>query len=84
MDAPRTKCLRPAKHEKYKNTNQGLCVRALRVQAACSGMDCAVMSGGDVGPLGKDAVTELHGLFRWAAKSPRCRWLAAGTVGGGV
>lgn len=42
------------------------------VQAACSGMDCAVMSGGDVGPLGKDAVTELHGLFRWAAKSPRC------------
>lgn len=29
------------------------------------------MSGGDVGPLGKDAVTELHGLFRWAAKSPR-------------
>lgn len=34
-------------------------------------MDCAVMSGGDVGPLGKDAVTELHGLFKWAAKSPR-------------
>ena len=29
------------------------------------------MSGGDVGPLGKDAVTELHGLFRWAARSPR-------------
>ncbi|CAN0478670.1 unnamed protein product, partial [Ascophyllum nodosum] len=26
--------------------------------AAYSGMDCAVMSGGDVGPLGKDAVTE--------------------------
>lgn len=40
-------------------------------QAASSGMDCAVMSGGDVGPLGKDAVTELHGLFRWAAKSAR-------------
>ncbi|CAM9405685.1 unnamed protein product [Ectocarpus sp. 6 AP-2014] len=39
--------------------------------AACSGMDCAVMSGGDVAPLGKNAVTELHGLFRWAAKSPR-------------
>lgn len=34
-------------------------------------MDSAVMSGGDVGPLGKDAVTELHGLFKWAAKSPR-------------
>ncbi|CAB1106340.1 unnamed protein product [Ectocarpus sp. CCAP 1310/34] len=40
-------------------------------QAAYSGMDCAVMSGGDVAPLGKNAVTELHGLFRWAAKSPR-------------
>lgn len=34
-------------------------------------MDCAVMSGGDVGPLGKYAVSELHSLFRWAAKSPR-------------
>lgn len=52
--------------------NQLLGVRAADIQAACSGMDCAVMSGGDVGPLGKDAVTELHGLFRWAAKSPRC------------
>lgn len=40
-------------------------------QAVHSGMDCAIMSGGDVGPLGKDAVTELHGLFRWAAKSQR-------------
>jgi ATPase family AAA domain-containing protein 3A/B len=34
--------------------------------AAASGMDYALMSGGDVGPLGKDAVTELHALFRWA------------------
>lgn len=43
----------------------------LAQQAKCSGMDCAIMSGGDVGPLGKDAVTELHRLFRWAEKSPR-------------
>ena len=34
--------------------------------AQASGMDYALMSGGDVGPLGKDAVTELHALFRWA------------------
>ena len=27
------------------------------------------MSGGDVGPLGEDAVNQLHGLFRWAARS---------------
>jgi ATPase family AAA domain-containing protein 3A/B len=37
--------------------------------AACSGMDYAVMSGGDVGPLGEDAVNQLHGLFQWAARS---------------
>ncbi|CAM9713523.1 unnamed protein product, partial [Choristocarpus tenellus] len=39
--------------------------------AASSGMDCAIMSGGDVGPLGKDAVTELHGIFRWAKRTSR-------------
>lgn len=38
--------------------------------AAASGMDYAIMSGGDVGPLGEDAVTQLHNLFRWASKSP--------------
>ncbi|TYZ66526.1 hypothetical protein PybrP1_010190 [[Pythium] brassicae (nom. inval.)] len=27
--------------------------------------------GGDVGPLGSDAVTELHALFHWANSSPR-------------
>ena len=39
--------------------------------AECSGMDYAIMSGGDVGPLGDDAVTQLHGLFRWANRSKR-------------
>ena len=39
--------------------------------AISSGMDYAVMSGGDVAPLGKEAVTELHKLFQWAEKSPR-------------
>ena len=29
------------------------------------------MSGGDVGPLGSDAVTELHAIFRWAKSSPK-------------
>ena len=36
-----------------------------------SGMDYAIMSGGDVGPLGRDAVTELHRLLDWAEASPR-------------
>jgi len=37
--------------------------------AECSGMDYAIMSGGDVGPLGEDAVSQLHKLFRWASRS---------------
>lgn len=40
-----------------------------RVLAYESGMDYAVMTGGDVGPLGKDAVTELHKMFDWARTS---------------
>ena len=39
--------------------------------ARSSGLDFAVMSGGDVGPLGKDAVTELHRLLDWASRSPK-------------
>ena len=37
--------------------------------AESSGMDYAIMSGGDVGPLGEDAVSQLHKLFRWASRS---------------
>ena len=29
------------------------------------------MSGGDVGPLGADAVTQLHKLFDWSETSSR-------------
>nr|CCA20783.1 conserved hypothetical protein [Albugo laibachii Nc14]CCA23711.1 conserved hypothetical protein [Albugo laibachii Nc14] len=39
--------------------------------AKCSGMEYAILCGGDVGPLGADGVTELHALFRWAKASPR-------------
>lgn len=39
--------------------------------ARSSGMEYAIMSGGDVGPLGKDAVTELHRLFDYAERSSR-------------
>lgn len=31
-----------------------------------SGMHYAIMTGGDVAPLGKDAVTEIHKIFDWA------------------
>eukprot|EP00946_MAST-07B_sp_MAST-7B-sp1_P005034 g5034.t1 len=39
--------------------------------ALYSGMDWAIMSGGDVGPLGEQAVTDLHNLFSWARSSAR-------------
>ena len=31
-----------------------------------SGLHYAIMTGGDVAPLGKDATTEIHKLFDWA------------------
>lgn len=30
-----------------------------------SGLDYAILTGGDVAPLGKDAVTEIHKVSRW-------------------
>eukprot|EP00984_Skeletonema_dohrnii_P009754 scaffold3753_cov98-Skeletonema_dohrnii-CCMP3373.AAC.10 len=34
-------------------------------------IDYALMSGGDVSPLGADAVTQIHSLFAWAKHSQR-------------
>lgn len=34
-------------------------------------MDYAIMTGGDVGPLGKDAVNEVNKLFHWANHSKK-------------
>merc|ERR1719506_3588684 len=42
-----------------------------RTLARQSGMDYAIMSGGDLGPLGKEGPNELHKLFGWASKSKR-------------
>jgi ATPase family AAA domain-containing protein 3A/B len=39
--------------------------------AEFSGLDYAIMSGGDVAPLGKDGVTEIHRLFKWVNSSRR-------------
>ncbi|XP_017490005.1 PREDICTED: ATPase family AAA domain-containing protein 3-like, partial [Rhagoletis zephyria] len=36
-----------------------------------SGMDYALMSGGDVAPMGRDGVTAIHKLFNWANTSRR-------------
>ncbi|CAM9844066.1 unnamed protein product, partial [Phaeothamnion confervicola] len=43
---------------------------ARRIAAAC-GLDYAVLSGGDLGPLGAAAAAELHRLLIWARSSPR-------------
>jgi len=42
-----------------------------RTLAKQSGLDYAIMSGGDVGPLGKDAVEEVNKLFKWAQGSKK-------------
>ena len=39
--------------------------------AQTSGLDYAIMSGGDVAPLGGQAVTQLHDMFDWAERSRR-------------
>ncbi|XP_076942423.1 uncharacterized protein LOC143612283 [Bidens hawaiensis] len=44
---------------------------AARELAKKSGLDYALMTGGDVAPLGSQAVTKIHQLFDWAKKSKR-------------
>ena len=34
-----------------------------------SGMEYAIMTGGDVAPLGKEGVTAIHKLFDWSSTS---------------
>ena len=36
-----------------------------------AGLHYAIMTGGDVAPLGRDAVTEIHRLFDWAESTKR-------------
>ncbi|WCJ37005.1 AAA-type ATPase family protein [Euphorbia peplus] len=44
---------------------------AARELARKSGLDYALMTGGDVAPLGSQAVTKIHQLFDWSKKSKR-------------
>ena len=39
--------------------------------ASHSGLDYAIMTGGDFAQLGRDAVTELHKVFDWSENSKR-------------
>ncbi|XP_071929220.1 uncharacterized protein [Coffea arabica] len=44
---------------------------AARELAQRSGLDYALMTGGDVAPLGSQAVTKIHQLFDWSKKSKK-------------
>jgi ATPase family AAA domain-containing protein 3A/B len=39
--------------------------------AKASGLDYAIMTGGDIAPLGREAVSEMHKVFDWAQASRR-------------
>ena len=43
----------------------------IQLTASQSGLDYAILAGGDVGPLGRDAVAEIHRVFDWAKTSRR-------------
>ena len=58
-------CLKPVKHVA---TGTGKSMAAKRL-ARTAGMDYAIMSGGDVAPLGSGAVSQLHEMFDWAERS---------------
>ena len=49
-------------------TGKTLFAKAL---ARHSGLEYAILTGGDVAPLGRDGVTEIHKLFDWASHSRR-------------
>eukprot|EP00252_Welwitschia_mirabilis_P002894 TRINITY_DN12904_c0_g1_i1.p1 TRINITY_DN12904_c0_g1~~TRINITY_DN12904_c0_g1_i1.p1 ORF type:complete len:640 (-),score=132.23 TRINITY_DN12904_c0_g1_i1:235-2154(-) len=44
---------------------------AARELARKSGLEYALMTGGDVAPLGPQAVTKIHELFDWSSKSKK-------------
>lgn len=45
----------------WANKSRCLCI--------VQGLDYALMTGGDVAPLGPNAVTKIHELFNWAGQS---------------
>ena len=39
-----------------------------KILAKQSQMDFAILTGGDIAPLGGEAVTQLHSLFDWSTR----------------
>lgn len=52
----------------YSGTGKSMAAKRL---ARTAGLDYAIMSGGDVAPLGGKAVQQLHEMFDWAERSRR-------------
>ena len=50
----------------FPGTGKSMAAKRL---ARTAGMDYAIMSGGDVAPLGSGAVSQLHDMFDWAEGS---------------
>jgi len=50
-----------------------LCIFVMHIQSLArhSGMDYAIMTGGDVAPMGREGVTAIHRVFDWASTSRR-------------
>lgn len=44
---------------------------SLKNATVMQGLDYAMMTGGDVAPLGPQAVTKIHEIFDWAKKSKK-------------
>ena len=45
-----------------------MCLQKLAMH---SGMDYAIMTGGDVAPMGREGVSAIHKLFDWSSTSKR-------------
>ncbi|KAL2553050.1 P-loop containing nucleoside triphosphate hydrolase superfamily protein [Forsythia ovata] len=58
----------------YVNRILGLppLIRESSMAKFSKGLDYAMMTGGDVEPLGPQAVTKIHEIFDWAKKSRKC------------
>ena len=49
--------------------NKALFLLSLKSLAKHSGMDYAIMTGGDIAPMGREGVTAMHKVFDWASSS---------------